>query len=93
MTETINALITLTFIGFCLFVYYLIGSASYNAIKRSRPRRPLTAEEQQSPDPKAVKLLREGRYRNASIESNWRKLRRVGPMASNAEETKPREKW
>lgn len=71
MTEAINALITLAFIGFCLFVYYLIGSASYNAIKRSRPRRPLTAEEQKSPDPKAVKLLREGRYRNATIESNW----------------------
>ncbi len=84
MTEAINALITLTFVGFCLFVYYLIGSASYNAIKRSRPRRPLTAEEQKSPDQKAVKLLREGRYRNATIESNWQSYDQAWRGKSNS---------
>lgn len=71
MTDPIGAVITVIFAGFCVVAYLVIGKASYSVVKRNRPRRPLTAKEQESPDPKAVQLLREGRYRNATIESNW----------------------
>jgi len=71
MNDAINALAFFAFVGFGLFIYFLIGSAAYDAIKRNRPRRPLTAQEQKEPDLKAVKILREGRYRNSTVERNW----------------------
>ncbi len=77
MNDAINALAFFAFVGFGLFVYFLIGSAAYGAIKRNRPRRPLTAQEQKEPDLKAVKILREGRYRNSTVERNWQAYDRL----------------
>ena len=71
MTDIFYFLIVLFCVGGFLWAYFLIGKASYNVVKRSRPRRPLTAEEQLKPDAKAVKALREGRYRNSTTEKNW----------------------